>query len=205
MTLYEAFAKVPDPRRAEGRRIRLEQLLALVIIANLCGHHGYRPVHRFCRLYESLLRRQLELKHGVPSYVTFRSVLTNLPQECLIDCFNTWAQAYGSLSAGDWLSGDGKALASTLTHQQDANQDFQLIVSLWSHQIGLVHRLTSYANASGDEREQVRSLLSHLQGQGVIVRLDAIHTQKNDSAYQADPESLRRAGQGQSAQVVDSH
>lgn len=159
MTLYDAFAGLTDPRRAEGRRIRLEQLLALVVIANLCGHHGYRPVHRFCRLHEPLLRKQLGLKHGIPSYVTLRSVLTKLPRQTLIDAFNTWADA--SLTKGEWLSGDGKALASTLTHQQDAGQDFQVMVSFWSQQSGLVHRLASYANAGGDERVSVRSLLSH--------------------------------------------
>lgn len=180
MTLYEAFAQIADPRRAEGRRIQLEQLLALVIIANLCGHHGYRPVARFCQSHQQLLREQFDLKHGVPSHVTFRTVLTQLPEQTLIDCFNTWADELNLLSAGDWLSGDGKALGSTLTHMQDAKQDFQLMVSLWSHQTGLVHRLATYANAGGDERVSVRELLSHFQDRGLLVRLDAIHTQKND-------------------------
>jgi hypothetical protein len=180
MTLYEAFAGLTDPRRPEGRRIQLDQLLALVVMANLCGHHGYRPVARFCQSHQQVLSQQLELKHGVPSYVTFRTVLTQLDEQTLIDCFNTWADALGSLSQGDWLSGDGKALASTLTHMQDAGQDFQLMVSLWSHQSGLVHRLATYANATGDERVSVRALLSHFQAKGLLVRLDAIHTQKND-------------------------
>lgn len=180
MTLYEAFAGLTDPRRAEGRRIQLEQLLALVVIANLCGHHGYRPVARFCQSHQEVLREQFELKHGVPSYVTFRTVLSQLPEQTLIDGFNTWADGLGSLSQGDWLSGDGKALGSTLTHMQDSKQDFQLMVSLWSHHTGLVHRLATYPNASGDERVSVRELLSHFQEKGLLVRLDAIHTQKND-------------------------
>lgn len=190
MTLYEAFAELPDPRRPEGRRIQLQQLLALVVIANLCGHHGYRPVARFCQIHHQLLSRQLQLQHGVPSYVTFRAVLTKLPEPVLIDCFNRWADTLDALEAGDWLSGDGKALASTLTHMQDAKQDFQLMVSLWSHRTGLVHRLTSYANASGDERLSVRELVGHFQDKGLIVRLDAVHTQKNDRPHPPDPESL---------------
>ena len=180
MTLYDAFAGLTDPRRPEGRRIRLEQLLSLVVIANLCGHHGYRPVARFCHIHQDVLTKQFQLKHGVPSYVTLRTVLTQLPPQTLIDGFNTWAQELGAPAAGDWLSGDGKALASTLTHTQDAGQDFQLMVSVWGHQSGLVHRLASYANASGDERASVRELLSHFAHQGLLIRLDAIHTQKND-------------------------
>jgi hypothetical protein len=179
MTLYEAFAGLTDPRRPEGRRIRLEQLLALVVIANLCGHHGYRPVARFCLSHQQLLSHQFDLKHGIPSYVTFRTVLSQLPEQTLIQGFNAWADALGALAEGDWISGDGKALASTLTHMQDQKQDFQLMVSLWSHQTGLVHRLATYANASGDERVSVRELLSHFQAKGLLVRLDAIHTQKN--------------------------
>lgn len=180
MTLYDAFAGLTDPRRPEGRRIRLEQLLALVVIANLCGHHGYRPVARFCHIHQDLLSQQFELKHGVPSYVTFRTVLTQLPEQALIDGFNTWADALGTLSKGDWLSGDGKVLGATVTHIQDEKQDFQLMVSLWGHQSGLVHRLGTYSNAGGDERVSVRALLSHFRDKGVIVRLDAIHTQKNN-------------------------
>lgn len=180
MTLYEAFSAITDPRRPEGRRIRLEQLLALVVVANLCGHHGYRPVARFCQAHQRLLSRQFDLKHGVPSYVTFRTVLSQLPEQALIEGFNTWAGRLDSLSAGDWLSGDGKALASTLTHMQDQQQDFQLMVSLWSQQTGLVHRLATYTNATGDERVSVRELLHHFQDKGLLVRLDAIHTQKND-------------------------
>ena len=149
MTLYQAFAELPDPRRPEGRRIQLQQLLALVVIANLCGHHGYRPVARFCQAHQQLLAEQFGLKHGVPSYVTFRTVLSQLPEQALIEGFNTWADSFGSLSPGDWLSGDGKALASTLSHMKDQQQDFQLMVSLWSQQTGLVHRLATYANAIG--------------------------------------------------------
>lgn len=199
MTLYEAFAGLTDPRRAEGRRIRLEQLLALVVIANLCGHYGYRPVARFCQIHQQILTQQLELKHGVPSYVTFRTVLTHLPSQTLIDCFNTWADGLAALSEGDWLSGDGKALGATLTHTQDAGQDFQLMVSRWSHQTGLVHRLTTSANASGDERVSVRELLSHFQDKGLIVRLDAIHTQKNDGVDRQSPKPLRSPSQSQPA------
>lgn len=179
MTLYEAFAGLTDPRRAQGKRIRLEQILALVVIANLCGHHGYRPVARFCQIHQDGLGQQLGLKHGLPSYVTFRTVLSQVPEQTLIDAFNSWADGLGGLAQGDWLSGDGKALASTLTHMQDAGQNFQLMVSLWGHQSGLVHRLGTYANARGDERVVVRELLRHFQDKGLIVRLDAIHTQKN--------------------------
>lgn len=107
-------------------------------------------------------------------------MLSQLPEQALIEGFNTWAGRLDSLSAGDWLSGDGKALASTLTHMQDQQQDFQLMVSLWSQQTGLVHRLATYTNATGDERVSVRELLHHFQDKGLLVRLDAIHTQKND-------------------------
>ena len=41
-TLPDFFAKIPDPRRAQGQRHRLSTVLAIAAAATLCGMRGYR-------------------------------------------------------------------------------------------------------------------------------------------------------------------
>lgn len=180
MSLYESFSLVEDPRRAKGRRTTMEQIFCMLTISYLCGYMGYRPAAKFAKAQEAVLVRELGLKHGVPSHVTFRDVLKRVKEEQVIAAFNQWAKGYVEIQAGDWLSGDGKALRSTAGNAHSAQQDFQAIVSVFCHKSGLVLRLEQYRNAKKSEQEVVRSLITELQGGGLILRMDALHTQKND-------------------------
>ena len=152
----------------------------MVVISNLCGYVGYRPVAMFSQALEELFVEALQLRHGVPSHVTFREVLQRTDHRQLIDCFNKWAGTYAPVEAGNWLSGDGKALGSTLENMHNSKQDFQVVVSFFSQQSGLVHLIDQFRNAEKSEIEVVRNLLEHLQGAGALIRLDALHTKKND-------------------------
>lgn len=178
MTIIEAFDMIQDPRRAEGKRTSLGQIFSMVVISNLCGYLGYRPVSNFCKSQKEVFTEALGLKHEIPSHVTFRDVLQRTDQAALISCFNTWCATYVALNEGDWVSGDGKALSSTVTHAHDSAQDFQSVVSFFCQESGLVRLIETYRNAKKGEREVVIGLLGHLQGMGLIIRLDALHTQK---------------------------
>lgn len=179
MTLIEAFSKVRDPRRSKGLRTRIDQIFSMVVISNLCGYIGYRPVANFCKANENLLSQELGLKHGVPSHVTFREVFLRTDSHELISCFNEWAKIYVPMIEGAWVSGDGKALGSTVEDMHGNKQDFQAVVSLFCHESGMVSLIGHYRNAKKSEAYVLRSLLEHFRGAGVIIRLDALHTQKN--------------------------
>lgn len=180
MTLIEAFNGLADPRRAEGRRSSLGQIFSMVVVSNLCGYLGYRPVAKFCKANESVMVDALGLKHGVPSHVTFRDLLQRTDSKKLIEQFNAWSAFYVPLEAGDWISGDGKALGSTIENMHDSGQDFQAVVSMFCQQRGLVRVIGEYRNAKKSEVEVLRNLLQHLKDAGAIIRTDALHTQKND-------------------------
>ena len=178
MNLYESFSNLKDPRRAEGLRTSIEQIFCMVTLSYLCGYTGYRPVAKFSKIHEELFTEELGLKHGTPSHVTFRDVLMRVEEEELIKSFNLWAGNYAPLEVGDWVSGDGKALGSTVTDAQGKNQDFQAVVSIFCHGTELVRLVEQYRNAKESEIVVVRGLLDHLKGKGLIIRLDALHTQK---------------------------
>lgn len=178
MSLLEAFSKITDPRRPQGKRISIEQLFSIVVLSYLCGYTGYRGTGKFAKTHSVLLTDVLCLKHGVPSYVTIRDVLTRVDKSGLIARFNLWAGAYVPLDAGDWVSGDGKALCSTLMGSQGTGQDFENVVSLFAHKSGMVSMIQPYRNKKKSEISVLLSMIGSLGKIGLIIRADALHTQK---------------------------
>lgn len=178
MTLYEALSKIQDPRRSVGLRISLEQMLSMIFISNLCGHFGGRAISRFSKLCEPLFKKELNLKHKVPSHVTFSDLINRIDQKELIASFREWTKSYVVLEKGERISGDGKALASTVDNEHKNNQDYQAIVSLFCQESGLIYSLEEYRNKKESEIGVVRLLIKDLENMGVSIFLDALHTQK---------------------------
>lgn len=178
MTIQEALSQIQDPRRNVGMRVNLNQMLSMVVLANLCGYFGGRPIARFLKAQELILKEELKLKHRVPSHVTFTDLLNRIDQYQLIAAFNKWASFYVPMETGELVSGDGKALGSTVTDYHEKNQDFQAIVSIFCQKSGLVRSLKEYRNAKKSEVGIVQYLINELKGHGITLFLDALHTQK---------------------------
>ncbi len=64
MTIIEAFSGVKDPRRTQGLRTDLDQILYMVIISYLCGYTGYREIGKFCSSYAEVFIKELSLRDG---------------------------------------------------------------------------------------------------------------------------------------------
>ena len=182
MDLLSALSSVEDPRRAQGQRVSLEQVLIMSILSYLCGQIGYRGISRFSKAYSDSLTELLGLKHAVPSHVTFADVLSRLDQQQVIGAFNEWAQNFAPLTRYSWISGDGKALGSTVSDMHGKDQDFQAVVSFFARESGLVHSLEQYTNKekARGEGDLLKFLISQLEAMGAIISVDALHTQKND-------------------------
>jgi len=180
MTLYESLQSVKDPRRAQGQRTSKEQLFSMIIISNLCGHFGGRGISRFSKVHQEVMNEYLHLKHKIPSHVTFTDVLNRVDSKELIKAFNTWASYFVSLDKGAAVSGDGKALASTVKNAHKSSQDFEAVVSIFCQQSGLVRLVEQYRNAKKSEISIVRNLLGDLKDMGLTIHLDALHIKKND-------------------------
>ncbi len=180
MTFIECFSKIKDPRRSQGMRTSLEQLLTMTVLSYLCGHFGYRGVHRFCVENVDFFVNHLSLRHGVPSHVSFRSVLSQLNEKELMKAFKRWSDSYVPLSEKEWLSVDGKALGSTVKDSQGSKQDFEGVVSIFAHKSGLVKSIAHYKKKSKEEGEAplARQIMGELKNMGLIFTMDAGNTQK---------------------------
>lgn len=181
MTLESCLTEITDPRRSQGKRISLVQLFSLIIISNLCGHLGGRAVSRFANVYQSSFTTELGLKHKVPSHVTVTDFINRVSQQEMIEAFNKWTSGYVPLKKGEAISGDGKALGSTVTNAHSEHQNFQAIVSLFCQRSGLVYAIEEYKNKKASEANVVRFLLDKLEGMGLNIFLDALHCQKKRS------------------------
>lgn len=180
MSLEESFSNIPDPRRKQGQRFSLPQLLTMMVLSYMCGYGGYRGTATFCRVHSDVLREDLGLPHGTPSHDTFWSILRKIPHDALIRAFCSWAMSLSGDLKGAWVCADGKALGSTVADCHGSGQSFSAIVSLFVRQSQLAIALASYHNGKKAEGEgkAFRELLSVLKGQGVIFTADALHIQK---------------------------
>ena len=178
MTLQEAFKRIKDPRRQQGKRISLEQLLSISVLSILSGHTGYRGIERFARVHEKALVKELGLKHPPPGRTTYWDILTRLDRKQVAEAFNHWA---GVNNTGNkWISGDGKALGSTVKDACGKSQDFEAIVSLFAQETGIAIAVGHYRNKDkgGAEGGLIRYLCGLLKGKGATISLDALHCQK---------------------------
>lgn len=178
MSITEAFESLTDPRRRQGLRLSQAQVLTMVLISYICGHYSYRKIETFAQSHSELFEKTLGLKHGVPSYVTFREVLVKTDQAELIAAFNLWAKDFVSIEAGDWLSGDGKSLSSTVSEVHNEGQGFQSVVSFFVQKTGMVVLLETYKNQKKSEIDILIGMLNSLKDKNLNFVLDALHIQR---------------------------
>ena len=180
MTLLEGLSGLKDPRRNQGKRTGLIELLVMSILSICCGSVGYRGISRFCKVHQKELTDLLSLKHSIPSHVTFSTVLQKISLSEFISLFNNWSNDFCVNTTGDWICADGKVLRSTVSDCHSTTQDFQAIVSLFCQNSGLVYKLDSYHNKEKAVGEQsiIRSMVSKMKDLGMIITLDALHSQK---------------------------
>jgi hypothetical protein len=170
MNLLEILSEeVTDPRRLQGMRTTMAQMFKIIIISNLCGHFGGRAVAKFSKNYAKTFTELLNLKHPPPSHVTFSDLLNRTDEKQLIKAFNRWAKDYVDLEDNAFVSGDGKALGSTVTNAHGSRQNFQAVVSLFCQKSGLVHSLETYKNAKESEINVVRFLVKQLKAKGLVL------------------------------------
>ena len=174
--LFEFLQGISDYRRGQGQRHSLDNVLSIVIMAIFSGESGLRGFTRFASSNKEELVSALNLKHGVPSFGTFRSILMGVNYIDLAEQFKAWMSKHHSLDTS--FSLDGKVLRSTVSHPNDSMHDFVNVVSVFGHQTGLVHAFHAFRIKEMREAEALRVLLETLGMKGATFTMDAAHTQK---------------------------
>ena len=178
--LIEQFKTIPDWRRGRKVQYPLWLMLMMTLLGVMSGYSSLRGLEDFMKRHQQEVVELFALaKAKLPSYSTLRDMSMHVDALQVAEIFLEWANQSVPVEAGDVVSLDGKALASTVQDCHGRQQDFVTVVSAcvqrWDGVIGQL----SFHNGESSEIASVRQLLQQLDIQGAWVTLDALHTQKN--------------------------
>lgn len=111
MSLQTHLAQIAEfRRRNKNFRHFLVDILAISILAVLCGADDLEEVALLGEQKEALLRRYLPLPHGIPSADTFSRVFARLDVAQFNACFMAWMREMVPPEQAGQLCIDGKTL-----------------------------------------------------------------------------------------------
>ena len=119
-SLPSFFAKIPDPRRAQGRRHRLSTVLAIAAGAVLCGMRGYRAISDWAKSLGQKSRerfgcRREGKRYVVPSEYIIRDILIRVDPTHLDRALQCWNEIYAG--EDESLAIDGKTMCNAIDDQ----------------------------------------------------------------------------------------
>ena len=179
-SLIQYLQEIKDFRTSQGRRYPLWLILLLVIMGTISGCRSYYALEDFGARHYEAVSEKLGLKvTRLPSDTTFRRILQKLDFQALAHYFEQWANSTFTLEPGEWVAVDGKSIKGTVTEPGTAYQNFISLVSVYSHQQGVVLAAQPFESKQSSELKVVQTILESLQLEGVVFTMDALHCQKN--------------------------
>ena len=181
--ILEAFADLPDVRRASGKRHQMTLCLALFTLAITAGNRGFLAIGDWLKSYRCELIELFNPPHQrLPSYSTLRRVLLTVDYQAYSAAL---ARFFGvEPLPGETLAMDGKVLRGSYQLETD-NPDSPphpaiQLVSAYLVERGLI--LEPYqVDSKTNEIKALPEFIQHLAVKGVVFAFDAISTQKNVS------------------------
>lgn len=188
--LVELCRQVPDWRKRKGLDYPLPCVLAIIVLANLCGVvRGQRDLAAFAaNLSQGQLRalrsyRRTDGRYDYPKETTFQRVLSSVDALVFEQVLHQWEdQLLGrqSLDSDRLIAIDGKAQRGSSPQAEDAKKP--QLVSAQSLPSGRVLGTEAVAEKS-NEIPAARRLMERLGPlDGKLVMLDALHTNQDTLA-----------------------
>ena len=170
MSLQSHLAEIPEFRR-QNKNFRhfLVDILAISVLATLCGADDFEEIALFGQQKETLLRRYLPLPAGPPAVDTYRRVFEKLDVARFNACFMAWMQEVLPAEAAGQVCVDGKTLCGTGAKPLH-------VVSAVASGSGLSLGQVA-GQGKGHELGAVPDLLALLDLRGALVSLDALSCQ----------------------------
>jgi len=174
-SIYEHFADLPDPRRAQGRRHGLSDMIVIAVCAVICAADSWSDVRDFGKAKLKWFRTFLDLPHGIPSQDTFERVFARLDPDAFERCFIQWTKALSGSSGGQLVAIDGKRIRRSFQHAWDQSAATHLVSALITANATVFSQLA----VDGKENEIVAipKLLELLDLHDATVTIDAIGCQ----------------------------
>lgn len=174
-SISEHFADLPDPRRAQGRRHNLADMIVIAVTAVICAADSWSDVHEFGRAKQKWFKTFLDLPYDIPSQDTFERVFARLNPDAFDRCFMAWTQALSVSTGGQLVAIDGKRIRRSFAHAWSHTTATHLISAF------VTGNATVFAQLAVDVKENeitgIPRLLELLDLHGATVTIDAMGCQ----------------------------
>jgi predicted transposase YbfD/YdcC len=173
--LHECFDDLADPRIEKSCDHLLFDIIAISILAVMCGADDWTDVETFARLKEAWLKSFLAMPGGSPSHDTFRRVFGLLDCKQFSACLFRWTQALHAATGGKLVAIDGKTLRRTFA----TKSGFKALhlVTAWASDNSLTLGQIACEEHS-NEITAIPELLRLLDLRGSTVTIDAMGCQR---------------------------
>ena len=175
ISLWEAFAGVPDPRDDSGKRHPLQAVLTLVAVAILCGCRSLYAAAQFGRDRGKGFARELGFTRDVPPCcATLHYLFKDLDQAAFEAAIRRWTR--GRCQSAGWqvLHIDGKELRGTQGHELPGVR----LLAAYAHEARAVLEQVS-VDAKTNEHKAALRMLDLIPLEGKVVTGDAAFCQRD--------------------------
>lgn len=183
-SLFEVLRAVPDPRQRRGMRHRKLSLLAIAVVATVCGARSLEAMAQWARQCTARELERLRCRRNphtaqweAPSEPTLRRFLQRIDAEAVDAVLGPWLAGL-SLHPGEALALDGKTLRGA--RRQDQSQVHLLSLVVQGSGITLAQR---EVDTKTNEIPVAPELVRSVPLQGSCVTADAMHTQEKLARY----------------------
>ena len=176
--LLELLASVPDPRRPRGIRHHLPGILSVAIAAVVAGARSFAAIGQWAADADPDLLALLGSHRGRgPSESAIRRALTRLDAASLDAILAAWLWTRTRVvDQRRVIAIDGKTVRGARTRDQSETTTAPHLVAAFDHDSGAVLGQLA-VTAKSNEIPAVRTLLASFDLAGVVVTVDAMHTQ----------------------------
>jgi predicted transposase YbfD/YdcC len=172
--LKSRFEDLKDPRVVGRCDHLLIDILAISLLAVLCGAEDFPDIEGFGTRRKEWLEEFLELPNGIPSHDTFRRVMAAMDRKQFAACLFDWTKALHEATGGKLIAIDGKVLRRSLNKKSGVSALH--LVTAWASDNGLTLGQVACADKS-NEITAIPELLRTLNIRGSTVTIDAMGCQ----------------------------
>ena len=178
--LWAALEAVPDPRDRRGVRYSLAGVLALAVTATVAGCRSFAAIGQWAAETAAGTLAAFGLSSGhAPDESTLRRPFARLDADALARALGVWMWTRTfTVDERRVIALDGKTVRGARTRPDGKAPH---LVAAFDHGAGAVLGQVA-VDAKSNEIPAARTLLGHLDLDGAVVTLDAMHTQTDTAA-----------------------
>jgi len=182
--LPHAFATIPDPRCAQGRRYSVAAILSLAVVAVLANHRSGLAIAEWGARQSSAIQRALGFTRGtMPHQTTIQRLFGRLDPTQLAAALH---RVFDPAAPGDvrergsqGVAVDGKAQRGRLRHAAQPTHPTHAVTAFCHDLGGVLAQLVVDAQQREAELTVAPRLIAQLDWQGRVLTGDALYCQQD--------------------------